>query len=238
MVQRYIWIGALSLSFCFSCGHVFAQKSQKEKSCGVIFRKYLSPIEIEKNKQAYIYSEEISIHDYHVFWGMKRQEYGADSEQYKSLIPDTVKFETWYGFPFYEWGKMKNDCKAWKSSVKRQFTFPMVAISYEQALAFCQWYGDEYNKYSKLDSTQFSLPTQADYEAILSKAKITQRKALSPLQYKKGKRVFGLTDNVAEYTQDGTIVEGGENTTLKFVSVENCENPIGFRYKAMVVSKK
>ena len=72
----------------------------------------------------------------------------------------------------------------------------------------------------------------------LKKAKITQRKALSLLQRKKGNHIFGLTDNVAEYTQDRMIVEGGENTYLKFVEAKDYENPVGFRIKATIVSKK
>ena len=34
------------------------------------------------------------------------------------------------------------------------------------------------------------------------------------------------------------VVEGGENTVLKFVTAEECETPIGFRLKATVISKK
>jgi len=53
-----------------------------------------------------------------------------------------------------------------------------------------------------------------------------------------GNYISGLTDNVAEYTQEGMIVEGGENTVLKFVREEDSENPIGFRCKLTVTSKK
>jgi len=51
-------------------------------------------------------------------------------------------------------------------------------------------------------------------------------------------RIYGLTDNVAEYTQDGMVVAGGENTVLKFIEAKDSETPIGFRLKLTVVSKK
>jgi len=38
--------------------------------------------------------------------------------------------------------------------------------------------------------------------------------------------------------QDGMVVEGGESSVLKFVEANDCENPIGFRIKLTIVSKK
>ena len=164
---------------------------------------------------------------------MVMQEQGEDSEQYKFLIPDTVKFNAWYGFPFSF--LIGSSIK----TVKLQETLPMVAISYEQAMAYCQWIETAiFNKHDSTRIWQCSLPTKADYEMVFKKAKITQRESLSSLQRRKCNRALGLTDNVAEYTQDGMVVEGGESIELKFVKTEECENPIGFRCKVIIVSKK
>ena len=243
---RYLWIGLLSISLSF--GHIFAQKPPS--------RFYGS---IDKNEKVFLSKEEINILYYYDVLGILKQDYGEDSELYQFLIPDTAKFKELYGFPFFY---VKNGVRY--SAIESKFImfireqqriFPMVAISYEQAKAVCQWLEDGLNGMPKGKYIwQVSLPKKADYEMALNskKAKTTQKQSISPLQVKYTKRLIksyvtkvhygdsisGLTDNIAEYTQDGMVVEGGKNTTLKFVEEKDCANPIGFRIKLTVVSKK
>jgi len=242
-LQRYIWIGILNISLCFS--NIFAQQPPTKHYVG-----------IEKNKKSFIFNEEMSIQDYCYVLEFLKQELGEDSELYKFLVPDTAKFKELYGFPFFydEAGSY-----AARDSIKKlQRILPMVAISYEQAMACCQRMEYELNKHSKNKYIwQCSLPEKADYEVVFKKAEITQRESLSSLQGKyritrykrkdatytiirpkRDNRILGLTDNVAEYTQDGMIVEGDKNAVLKFVETKDSETPIGFRFKATVVSKK
>jgi hypothetical protein len=222
-------------------GGGFAQKKNSNGCVSIFAIKKYSSIKIGNDRQSSIFGEEMNIADYHFFVQMTKQKHGEDSEQYKSIFPDTAKFKEWYGFSFFEW-----KCSATRKSEKlyliKRYTLPMVTISHEQAMAFCQWWEDIHNnsKNSKFICT-YTLPTKSDYETVFNsgRAKITQRKALSSLQRRESSsRVYGLTDNVAEYMQDGMVVEGGENATLKFVEAKDCENPIGFRIKATIVSKK
>jgi hypothetical protein len=233
----------LNISFCF--GHIFAQKLPTAFY-----------IDIEKNKKSFLSKGEISFQDYYDVLTSLKQEYGEDSEQYKFLIPDTAKFMELYGFPFF-YMNTRLYHKTVDSIIEQQGEFPMVAISYEQAAACCQWMGIMVSQHDKSYTWQCSLPEKADYEMALKKAKITQTEYLSPLQIKRNKHcrkikdgtfcivrrryanfIFGLTDNVAEYMQDGMVVEGGENTMLKFVEAKDVEKPIGFRCKFTVISKK
>jgi formylglycine-generating enzyme required for sulfatase activity len=233
---RYIWIGILTISL--NC--VFAQKYLK--------RFY---IDIEDTKKSFILKNEVSIDDYCFFLYMIEQEQGEDTEQYKSLIPDTVKFREHYGFPFSFLSLSSYQITALYR------TLPMVAISYKQALSYCQWVEDRMNQSSKSPIYQCSLPEKADYEKALKKAKITKNDFLSPLQieYKEkirkrkdielsiikpypGSSIYGLTDNVAEYTQDGFIVVGGVNSELKFNEIVDTSTPTGFRVKTTIISKK
>ena len=240
---RYIWIGLLSISISFT--NIFAQKPPT--------RYYGS---IDKSKKVFLSKEEISIQDYHDILGILKKQYGEDSEQYRFLIPDTAKFREIYGFPFFY---VKNGVRytAIESNFimfirEQQRIFPMVAISYEQAKVCFQLLEDVFNGMPKGKYIwKVGLPEKADYETALNskKAKITRNEALSPLQVKftkcgsitrphYGNSISGLTDNVAEYMQNGMIVEGGKNDVLKFAEVTDSENPIGFRCKLTIVQKK
>jgi hypothetical protein len=245
-MKRYIWIGLLNISLYLSFGDVSAQKLTSFY------------IDVQGNKKSFFFKEEVSINAYSDILLFLKQEYGEKSEQYMLMIPDTAKFRELYGFPFFyiEAGSHQRI----DSIMELHRILPMVAISYEQALAYCQWTEDILNKHSKNKYIwQCSLPEKADYEMLLTskKAKITQKDFLSLLQLKCKEScrkikdgtmciikccyedaVFGLTDNIAEYTQNGMIVEGGENSVLKFVEAKDYENPIGFRIKANIVSKK
>jgi formylglycine-generating enzyme required for sulfatase activity len=187
---------------------------------------------MESRKQTFISVNEVSIQNYRHFVEIIMHKHGENSELYKSVFPDTAKFWKLYGFPFWVpafFGRAPMN-EELEDLLGKHGKLPMVAISYEQAMAFCQWLND--------DAYTYSLPTKADYEMAFKKAKITQRKALTLLQRRKGNHIFGLTDNVAEYTQDGMIVAGDENAVLKFVEAKENETPIGFRIKATIVSKK
>ncbi|HOF16636.1 MAG TPA: SUMF1/EgtB/PvdO family nonheme iron enzyme [Bacteroidales bacterium] len=236
MMKQYILIGILGVGLHFG----FAQKHLKEFY-----------VNIDDDKQSYIHKSEVSIDEYCFFLYMIGEKHGEDTELYKSLIPDTAKFREWYGFSFSFLSTSS------QQTVILQRSLPMVAISYEQALSYCQWVEERMNKFSQSYTYQCALPEKADYEKVLKKAKITDNDFLSPLQvqYKEKKRkrkneemtiirpymgnpLYGITDNVAEYTQDGMIVGGGASNELKFMEKADKTIPIGFRIKTTKVSKK
>jgi uncharacterized protein YfcZ (UPF0381/DUF406 family) len=244
-MAQYIWIGILSINFCF--GYIFAQKLPSTFY-----------INIEGNKKSFISKTEMSVRGYYDVLMTLKQEYGEDSEQYGFLIPDTIKFRKLYGFPFFFMNTGLHH-QTIDSIREQQDKLPMIAISYEQAKACCQEIETMINQHDKSYIWQCSLLDKTDYEIALhsKKAKITQYESLSPLQVKSnqycrktkdgilcivrnryGNAILGLTDNVAEYTQDGMIVEGGGNAALKFVEAKDNENPTGFRCKIIVVAKK
>jgi hypothetical protein len=227
-------------------------------------------MDMGNDKKSFLSKSEISIEDYYSVLMFLKQEYGEDSEPYKFMIPDTAKFNELYDFLFFYMKSVvcynEAESKIIDFDREQQRILPMVAISYEQAKAYCQWVGVMINRkdsvlnksHTKSYTWQCNLPEKSDYETLLhsKKVKITQNEPLSPLQMRCTKRRFhvkdgsgyfvncrcsnyisGLTDNVAEYMQEGMIVESGENNTLKFVTTENCANPTGFRIKLTVVSR-
>ena len=255
ITKRSIWLGCLSIIFSLNFHYVSAQKPPTEF--------YIS---IDKDKKSFLSKAEISIQDYHEMMWFVKEKFGNNSEEYKFLIPDTVAFKELYGFPFF-YRKEGVRYRLAESKIADficdlQGKFPMVAISYEQAVAYCKWMETSMNQQNNTSTARYtfqcSLPEKADYETAINhrKAKITQKPPLYFLRKNCKKycrktkdgsacliscrypAIFGLTDNVAEYIQDGMIVEGGTNTALKFVTAKECENPIGFRIKVVRISKK
>lgn len=256
MKTRCIWSGIFIIIFCFGSNNAFAQRP----TCF-----YVS---IDKKAKSFIFKDEVSVDDYQEMLFSIRKEYGENSEQYKSLLPDTAKYKIQYGIPFVDTNNMFAILDYREKNRKPNGKFPMVAISYEQAETYCKWVEIMINKRDSILNKshtnsyiwQCSLPAKADYEKVFKKAKITQKKSLSPLRNQDNcscheskdknsitcicrskfypNRVFGLTDNVAEYTKDKMILEGGENTELKFVEATNIDDkPIGFRIKATLIQK-
>jgi hypothetical protein len=242
-MRHYIWIGLLNTGlFCLTFGQIAAQKPPASFFA-----------DLEGNKKSFFGKGETSVSDYRGMLAYIKQEHGGSSEQYIRLIPDTAKFRAWYGIPFVFFDEGLSETREF---IEQYSVLPMVAISYEQALAFCQWAETLVNENRKNKYIwQFSLPEKADYEMALTKAKITQQESLSPLQIKERRNchkikdgtmcvtrhrydaIYGLTDNVAEYTQDGMTVEGGKNAVLKFAEAKDSENPTGFRCKITLVAK-
>ena len=136
-MARYIWIGILS-SFFLHYNYVSAQKPPRDF------------IKIEK--QSFLCREEISVLDYQDILTFIKLEYGRDSEQYKFLIPDTVKFKELYGYSFFH---TKGDSPG--LMIESFSKLPMVAISYEQAMAYCYWLEVIHNKRKKKSIWQYSL---------------------------------------------------------------------------------
>ena len=60
----------------------------------------------------------------YVFWTAK--EYGKNSAEYASVLPDTAIFRATYGFAFGNYQRDKENC-------------PIVGVTAEQRVAYCEW---------------------------------------------------------------------------------------------------
>jgi hypothetical protein len=227
MVVKYFSIIVL---LCLGLNYSFAQKKGKP----IVYKTTPVYCVSLENNESSILSVEENVHAYIRILEFVESKYGRESEQYKFLIPDTAKFRSFYGFPFFQDENLPS--KTLKSHIKKLNSIPMVAILYEQAAAYCQWYEIYLSELNHQYEYQLSLPRKEDYEKALKIAKLTRQQPLSTLKSKN--HIMGLIDNVAEYTQDGMVIEGGsQNTALKLTETEKCNNPIGFRYMSKMVLK-
>jgi glyoxylase-like metal-dependent hydrolase (beta-lactamase superfamily II) len=191
---------------------------------------------IDADKKIFLDRHEITVLDWGEFCVGQGQLYGATSPQTLASLPDSATFAQTYGLCFYFIKdsvitiRPAKDVTAMKSLLS-----PMTGISYEQALAYCQWRSKVVNEKFKRDnkkySVTYSLPSKEDYILASKTAPQSNQPTLTKIKYK-SKKMTGLFDNVSEYTNDkNTIIDGYSIDNQSIIS-ENAL--IGFRCKATI----
>ena len=130
----------------------------------------------------------------------QKNEYGADHKNYLTALPDTAIWRQSYDVPFFKPGNYDN--------------WPVVGVSYEQAVAYAKWRSMVVSTKEKRKVT-YSLPSIKVYK--LASANSSSNKIAEGLYSTKiGFRNFlGLCENAAEMTnKEGEAVMGSER--------ENC----------------
>ncbi len=142
--------------------------------CQQTFAKELLPPGCVKvNDSLYADATEISNIDYLEFvtWNLNNK--GADSEEYRFSLPDTTVWSSKYLKPFTE---LYFRHPAYSK-------YPVVGVSYEQALAYCEWRSDRVNELIYVKNNKISydevkkmkdipevfhyrLPTEQEWEQI------------------------------------------------------------------------
>jgi hypothetical protein len=191
---------------------------------------------IDADKKIFLDRHEITVLDWGEFCVGQGRLYGATSPQTLAALPDSATFAQTYGLCFYLIKdsvitiRPAKDVTAMKSLLS-----PMTGISYEQALAYCQWRTKVVNEKFKQDnkkySVTYSLPSKEDYFLAKKTASESNNPPLTKIKYK-SKKMTGLFDNVAEYTNDRDIIIDCYSTNNQFITTENAL--IGFRCKATI----
>lgn len=153
------------------------------------------PYMVKIDAGTYMDYAEISIESWIEYdWDISKQ-YGADSPERLAVVPDANVFRSLYG----------KDYEAVKKHLEVRKTYgkcPIVGLSREQIAKFCEWrtakcaQSKSYHPHGH--SLQFALPDKDDYAAALDKARVSKDEAGSPTPKKKGNKLYGLYDNVAE----------------------------------------
>ncbi len=126
----------------------------------------------------------------------QKQEYGADSEEFLSAIPDTAIWKLSYDVPFF--------------GPNRYDDWPITGISYRQAQSYCQWRSMVVSQKEKREVT-YSLPSMKIYK--LSARDVSPNKIAEGLYSTTiGFRTFlGLCENADEMTDvEGVAIMGSK----------------------------
>lgn len=149
------------------------------------------------------------------------KEYGEETSQYKTMLPDSATCSQVYSAN-WEHPSCQN--------------FPIVGISYEQAIAYCKWLTDRVNEMLKLKNKKYTvsytLPTKTDFEEAYKQQKVkTNYKNITGIDWRKEKKgiLAGIGDNAQELTIEKMILTGEESDVLFFQPFMESNAFIGFR---------
>ena len=176
-----------------------------------------------KGVNFYVDKTEITNADWAEYLYYLKKEYGILSKEYKSALPDSI---VWLSVYSGDINSLSLNCK-YKN-------YPIVGISYKQAVQYCKWRSEVVNMKYKKYKTTYNLPSVEEWGKIYKLAnKKGVKSSLYPYHYKKIKGVAGLCDNVSEMTSEPKIAIGGNwknnkkcNDKIKYNSPKNW---LGFR---------
>jgi formylglycine-generating enzyme required for sulfatase activity len=183
----------------------------------------LKPSKAGIKHAAYIDMNEITVANWREFLYWTSEKYGKESAEYGSKLPDSMVIQTYQ--PHWEHPSFAS--------------YPIIGISYEQAIEYCKWRTNvvnEYLKSKKLKYTvSYSLPTETDLqEAFKQQKNKTNATELTHIAYK-NKKLINIADNAQELTANKTVLHGEHSATLQFTPYQGPNNIIGFRCVAEIL---
>lgn len=181
---------------------------------------------LDRKTYTYIDAIEITVLDWaeYLFW--LKKENGEHSEAYLSAIPDSATCEKLYGaFRYFSHPRFRN--------------YPIVGVSYSQAIAYCQWRSDRVNENAIKEKIIYILPDVHDYQMAFDKQKKIKKinfgiEAVNPKKIK----LTGIGFNAQELTADSNVIVAGiEDGHLIFDDYRGISYTLGFRCKAIIVKE-
>jgi formylglycine-generating enzyme required for sulfatase activity len=184
----------------------FSAAAQKKTYCPPGTVKFL-PTETGVKHATFIDHSPITVIAWLEFLYWNEREYGKESAEYKAVLPDSlVCLQAYQGdwrYPGYR-------------------NYPMVGITYEQAVEYCKWRADRVNESLNLRkekyTVSYSLPTEADLNVAYEQYKITYCYPSDP--------------PVNELTAEKTVMIKGWR--LSFEPYQEASAMIGFRCVAEI----
>jgi hypothetical protein len=191
----------------------------------------LKPSETGIKHATFIDQTEITIQYWRDFLHWISIKYGTESAEYNAMLPYSA-IGLWQNSSDWQHPQYRN--------------YPMVCISYEQAIAYCKWRSDRINEGLSLNkkkkynyTVSYSLPTETDFMGAYKQQKIkTDNKTLDFVRQSKKNEIKGIADNAQEFAVEKTVVTGENTGTLLFQSYQEANAMIGFRCVAEITNNK
>ena len=166
-----------------------------------------------------------------------KQEFGVNSNEYKSILPDNAVWKNVYLTDFTP-TTIKNG----------NLDFPIIGISYEQAVEYCNWRTKLVNqKYKSHYVIEYRLPTESEFTDAMKLERELSYKHFDtkfnlyrvPAKNKNG-GVVNLSTNVSEMTGEVGKAFGGNyiNDSQNIKSYVSSEKWLGFRCIAELKATK
>lgn len=158
--------------------------------------------------------------------------HGETSMEVQNAMPDNTAFSALY----------KEDFNP--STFRNKYVnYPVVGVSYAQAVAYCAWRSDRVNQLESIEEkVQYRLPTKEEFVEAkeLEKAATTKNfnedlQLFSVEEKRNEKQVYQLTGNIAEMTSEEGIafLENKDNHSCEIEYIAPNKN-LGFRCVAEV----
>ena len=181
---------------------------------------------LDRNTKTYIDLSEVTVIGWLEYLSWIKENKGESSNEYKAALPDSATCERLYGaVRYFQHPKYRY--------------YPIVGISYEQAMNYCKWRSDRVNQNVKKGKIVYLLPDVSDFRLALKKQKKVKRKSsgIQPINFKV-KSINGIGCNVQEYTSDPKVVlTGTEGDNLLFEDFSGINYQLGFRCKAIIINE-
>lgn len=150
-----------------------------------------------------------------------KEKEGENSQAYKECLPDLILWEVAYGDDFIH--------------SKSYDEHPIVAVSYQQALAYCKWRSERVSE-KEHRNIEYTLPSMREYK-IVTKGKTENKLAEGLYSTSFGFRTFsGICENASEMTnKEGISIAGSNRTTCLELTTYFAPTPsLGFRCMAVL----
>lgn len=147
-----------------------------------------------------------------------KNEYGENSPQYKAALPDTTLTGYSFKHPSYR-------------------NYPVVGITYEQALDYAQWRTKAANIILEQSGKKYRYEYLLASEEVLQQAFLQQKSKsvqLSAMQAVSSKKLVHIDDNAKEITSNKTIFIGATDDKLFFEAYKQPDSLTSFRCMARV----
>lgn len=196
-------------------------------------RRNCPPGTVRLTRALYIDQSEIRNIDWREYTSWLKSLYGEISFQYKNALPDSVCWSQLY--------KNQPQTLEWNDKFpltsKKYDDFPVVGISYKQAVEYCIWRTKIVSHQVKWQNIIYLLPSEDEFNKALAIERKSSknfddslRLYMSPDKVK-GKYVLHLSDNVSEIIREQGKAIGGNfsdaSNALKYFTVP--QKWLGFR---------